>query len=201
MQPNPVIRLEGNARDDLTHVTDPRSRATAYTDNRFGEAPTQVSSDTGSTIRTFEATGNLKTSRDARNKTSYTYDATNRLTQAKYGDNTVCNYTYDESVNGIGRLTRMVDPGPITTVWTYTPPGRVATRTPTIGTGTCTHALGYRYNPSTGQLPRSPARAAASSPMSTTPPKDLESVRLDGLPVASSIVWHPRGDVKRMTLG
>jgi RHS repeat-associated protein len=205
MQPNPVIQLEVNARDDLTRVTDPRSLATVYTVNGFGEATTQLSPDTGSTIRTFDAAGNLKTSTDARGKiTTFFYDGINRVNRVKYGDNTNTYYYYDEGVNGIGRLTRMVDPGSVTTVWTYTPQGRVATRTQTVGSGTSarTHTLGYTYNPTTGQL------ASLTYPSGRivtyvygAGSKDIESVHLDGMPVASGIVWHPLGDVKQMTLG
>jgi RHS repeat-associated protein len=201
LQPNPVIRIDVNARDDITKVTDPRNLATNYTVNGFGDAITQVSPDTGTTTRTFDAAGNLKTSRDARGKTTtYLYDSINRLTRALYADGTNSYFYYDESVNGIGRLTRMVDPGSLTTVWTYDIQGRVVTKTQTIGT--ITHQLSYSYNPTTGQLASMTypsGRIVTYNYGSTT--KDLATVRLDGVPVASSISWHPLGDVKRMTLG
>ena len=205
MQPNPVIQLELNGRDDLTRVIDPRNLATDYDVTGLSTVTSQSSPDTGLTSRTFDAAGNVLTSRDARGRTTtYTYDALHRLTRARYGDGTSSNYVYDQGANGIGRLTSMTDPGPITTSWSYTAIGRVATKTQTIGSGTSarTHQLAYSYNPTTGQLTSvtypsgkliSYTHGAAS--------KDIEAIAIDGQPVASGITYHPFGGVKSFTLG
>lgn len=205
MQPNPVIQLERNGRDDLTRVIDPRNLATDYNVTGLSDITTQISPDTGLTTRTFDAAGNVLTSRDARGRTTtYTYDALHRLTRARYGDGTSSNYAYDQGANGIGRLTSMTDPGPITTSWTYTTMGRVATKTQTIGSGTSarTHQLAYSYNPTTGQLlsmtyPSGKLITYAYGAAS----KDLEAIAIDGAPVASGVTYHPFGGVKSFTLG
>ncbi len=205
LQPNPVIQFELNGRDDLTKVIDPRNLSTTYGVTGLSDVTTQTSPDTGVTTRTFDATGNVKTSRDARGRTTtYTYDALHRLTQALYADATFSTYVYDQGANGVGRLTRMTDPGPITTSWTYTAMGRVATKVQTIGTGTTarTHQLTYAYNPTTGQLTSVtyPSGKVISYTYGATS-KDLERITINGANAASAITYHPFGGVKRMTLG
>ena len=204
-QPNPVIQLELNGRDDLTRVIDPRNLATDYAVSGLSNVTTQTSPDTGVTTRTFDAAGNVKTSRDARLRTTtYTYDALHRLTQAAYGDGTLSTYVYDQGANGVGRLTSMTDPGLITTSWTYTAMGRVATKVQTIGTGTAarTHQLTYNYNPTTGKVTSVtyPSGKVISYTYGATS-KDLERVAINGVNAASAITYHPFGGVKRMTLG
>ena len=128
-QPNPVTQFGINGLDQLTSVTDARNLVTSYTMTGLGDLTQQISPDTGTTVNSFDAAGNLKSSKDARGKTTtYTYDAINRLTRALYGDGTITYYDYDQGANGVGRLTRMIDPGPITTTWTYTAKGRVASK-------------------------------------------------------------------------
>ena len=204
-QPNPVIQLELNGRDDLTKVIDPRNLSTTYGVSGLSNVTTQTSPDTGVTTRTFDAAGNVKTSRDARGYlTTYTYDALHRLTQALYGDGTFSTYTYDQGANGVGRLTSMTDPGPITTSWTYTAMGRVATKTQVIGSGATarTHQLSYSYNPTTGQIISMtyPSGKVITYTYGATS-KDLERIAINGANAASAITYHPFGGVKRMTLG
>lgn len=205
LQPNPVIQLELNGRDDLTKVIDPRSLSTTYGVTGLSDVTTQNSPDTGVTTRTFDAAGNVKTSRDARLRTTtYTYDALHRLTQATYADATFSTYGYDQGANGVGRLTSMTDPGPVTTSWTYTAMGRVATKVQTVGSGATarTHQLTYAYNPTTGQLTSVtyPSGKVISYTYGATS-KDLESIAINGANAASAITYHPFGGVKRMTLG
>ena len=200
-----MIQLEFNGRDDLTKVIDPRTLSTTYGVTGLSDVTTQTSPDTGVTTRTFDVAGNVKTSRDARGRTTtYTYDALHRLTQAAYGDSTLSTYVYDQGANGVGRLTSMTDPGPITTSWTYTAMGRVATKVQTIGTGTAarTHQLSYSYNPTTGQLISMtyPSGKVISYTYGATS-KDLERIAINGANAASAITYHPFGGVKRMTLG
>jgi len=205
MQPNPVIQLVPNGQDDLARIIDPRNLTTTYNVTGLGDVVAQNSPDTGRTSRTFDAAGNVLTSRDARGRTTtYTYDALHRLTQARYHDFTTSDYVYDQGANGIGRLTSMSDPGPIFTSWTYTLMGRIATKTQVVGTGANarTHRLTYSYNATTGQL------ASVSYPSGRliaftygTSSKDLDNIAVDGTPVASAVAYHPLGGVKSMTLG
>ena len=205
MQPNPVIQIELNARDDVTRVIDPRNLATDYGVSGLSDVTSHTSPDTGVTTRTFDAAGNVLTSRDARNRTTtYTYDALHRLTRATYGDATFSTYVYDQGANGVGRLTSMTDPGPITTTWTYTAMGRVATQTQTIGSGATarTHQLTYNYNPTTGQVTSVtyPSGKLITYSYGATS-KDLERIAINGVNAASSITYHPLGGVKSFTLG
>jgi RHS repeat-associated protein len=204
-QPTPIIQFDLDGSDQLTRVVDPRNLATSYAVSGLGNVATQTSPDTGVTSRTFDATGNVKTSKDARGRTTtYTYDGLNRLIQAKYADGTSTYFYYDEGTNALGRLTRIFDPGSITTAWTYDIQGRVLTRTQTVGSGTSarTHQLTYTYNNTTGQLASityPSGRLITFGYHSTT--KDVQTVNLDGVPVASAITLHPTGLLKKMTLG
>lgn len=202
--PNPVTQFGVDGLDQLTTVTDARSLVTSYTVSGLGDLTQQVSPDTGTTINTFDAAGNLKTSKDARGKTTtYTYDGINRLTRALYGDGTSTYYYYDEGSNSVGRLTRMVDPGPVTTTWTYTPQGRVASKSQalTAGGATRTHTLQYAYNPTTGQLTSItyPSGRIIGLQYGVTS-KEVETVTVDGQPVASGVTYHPFDGIKRMNL-
>jgi RHS repeat-associated protein len=202
--PNPITQFGFNGLDQLTAVTDPRNLVTGYTVSGLGDLTQQASPDTGTTINTYDAAGNLKTSKDARGyTTTYTYDGINRLTQAKYGDGTITSYYYDEGSNGVGRLTRMVDPGPITTTWTYTTQGRVANKSQVVSAGGAnrTHTLQYAYNPTTGQLTSItyPSGRVIGLQYGLTS-KAVETLTVDGQPAASSVTYHAFGGIKRMTL-
>ena len=201
---NPVTQFGFNGLDQLTSVTDARNLVTSYSVTGLGDMTQQVSPDTGTTTNTYDAAGNLKTSKDARDQTTtYTYDGINRLTQARYGDGTITYYYYDEGSNGVGHLTRMVDPGPITTTWTYTPQGRVATKSQVVSAGGAnrTHTLQYAYNPTTGQLTSItyPSGRVIGLQYGATS-KEVATLTVDGQAVASSVTYHPFGGIKRMTL-
>lgn len=202
--PNPVTQFGVNGLDQLTSVTDARSLVTSYTMTGLGDLAQQVSPDTGTTINTFDAAGNLVTSKDARGKTTtFYYDGIHRLTRAKYGDSTNTYYYYDEGSNSVGRLSRLVDPGPVTTTWTYTPQGRVASKSQalTAGGATRTHTLQYAYNPTSGQLTSItyPSGRVIGLQYGVAS-KEVETVTVDGQPVASSVTYHPFGGIKRMNL-
>ena len=177
---------------------------TSYTRTGLNDVTQLLSPDTGATIKTYDLAGNVKTSKDARGRiTTYTHDGINRLTRATYGDNTNTYYYYDEGSNGAGHLTRMVDPGPITTSWSYTPQGRVASKSQALLAGGVarTHTLQYAYNPTTGQLTSItyPSGRLIGLQYGATS-KEVETVTVDGQPVASSVTYHPFGGIKRMNL-
>ena len=139
--------------NNLSQVTDPRGLATVYTYDGLNNLTKLVSPDTGTTTNTYDAAGNLLTKIDARGVTAtYVYDFLNRVTSVVYSKSGTPSethtYTYDSGSNAKGRLTRLVDPAAITT-WTYTAPGRVASKAQT--TGGITHTLTYGYN-AAGQL-------------------------------------------------
>lgn len=101
-----------------------------------------MSPDTGTTINTYDSGGNLKTSKDARNKTAtYSYDALDRTTQIAYVDQTIA-YGYDTGSNGIGRLTSASDSAHSLS-FSYDPQGRVLAKTQV--TGSLTRTASYSY--------------------------------------------------------
>lgn len=120
-----VVKYEYDGLDQLVKVTDPRSLATTYAVDGLGNQSALVSPDTGTTTNSlFDAAGNLKQSTDARGKTvTYQYDALNRVTSATWPDQTIL-YTYDQGVNGKGRLTGITDATGSTQL-AYDPAGRV----------------------------------------------------------------------------
>jgi RHS repeat-associated protein len=112
-------KFQYDARDHLTHVTDPKGLDTTYTYNGLGDLIQLQSPDTGTTTYTYDSTGNRKTQTDARGVTThYGYDALSRLTSVEYPDATLnVAYTYDLVPKvcaagegfAIGRLSGMSD--------------------------------------------------------------------------------------------
>lgn len=128
-----LTQLGYDANDNLVSVTDPRTLTTTYTYNGLSEQVQLSSPDTGSTSYTRDAAGNLDVATDARGKTAdHAYDALGRLTQIVYPDQTV-EYTYDQGMNGKGRLTGISD-GSVALAWTYDAIGRVTQRAQTVDT-------------------------------------------------------------------
>jgi YD repeat-containing protein len=141
-----VTEPEGSARTRygydafgrLASVTDPRNLVTSYTNNWLDHPEKIASPDTGVTVKTYDAAGNVKTSKDARGQTTiYEYDALNRQVTATHADGSIITFGYDQGANGKGRRTSMSDPTG-TTRWTYDGHGHVIGRTQTVGAVTLT---------------------------------------------------------------
>ncbi len=132
-----------DALDRLTAEQDPKGLVTGYTYDGLDDQTGIASPDTGGTVKTYDVAGNVLTSTDARGaKTTYTYDALNRVTKALYADGTSSTYQYDQGQNGIGHLTRMVDPAGVTT-WTYDIHGRVTSKAQTTNGLNLVTRMGY----------------------------------------------------------
>jgi RHS repeat-associated protein len=132
-----------DALDHLTAVTDPRGLRTSYSWNGLDEEGAVKSPDAGLTTRSFDAAGNVVTLTDARGlKTTYAYDALNRPVSVVYADGKTVTWHYDQGVNGIGHLTKMIDRSG-NTVWTYDRHGRVLSKTQTTGGHAFTTAISY----------------------------------------------------------
>lgn len=89
--------------DPIAQIVDPANLATVYTVNALGDITRTISADTGTTERTYDEAGNLKTEKDARGVTvTYTWDALNRMTKKQSSDpaTPVYRYTYDTCGNG-----------------------------------------------------------------------------------------------------
>jgi len=204
-QGNPVVRFERDGQDAVTKVTDPRGLATSYAVSGLGEVISQSSPDTGATSRSFYPDGRLQSQTDARGRTvSYDYDAIGRLIRLRYDDGTGSLFYYDEAANGIGKLSRVVDPGPITTSWTYDSNGRVLTKTQIVGSGATvpTQTVVYSYVPGTRKLAslKYPSGKTVTYSYNATT-RELETVLLDGQPIATGVSFHALGDIKQMVLG
>ena len=146
---SPTIQMTYDGLDQLLSVTDPRSLVTSYSLTGLGDQTGLVSPDTGTAAMTFDAAGNLKTRKDARNKTvTYTYDALNRLTRIDYPVGVDTALEYDGGTSGAantkGRLTKVTDESG-TTAYTYDGFGRVLSKTQTVGTGTAAKVRTISY--------------------------------------------------------
>jgi RHS repeat-associated protein len=135
LTPNTTTTVTLDALNRSTQVTDPSSLNTTYSYDGLSDTTGQVSPDTGSTARLFDAAGNVIQRTDAKGVvTQYTYDALNRLTQKIYPAQPSLNvtYTYDQAtpISGcpnnfnIGHLTTMTDASG-TTSWCYTNQGDI----------------------------------------------------------------------------
>ena len=145
-QPGSVITAYGyDGLDNLIRVTDAENHATTYTYDDLGRLLSTLSPDTNLTAYTYDAAGNLLSKTDANGITaSYTYDGLNRLTRISYPDSSQdVVFSYDQGVNGKGRLTGMTDPSG-TYVYAYDPFGNLVTETRT--TGGITFTTRYSYN-------------------------------------------------------
>lgn len=154
-----VTNYEYNGLDALTKVTQFRALPhqnliTTYTVNGLGNLTLQTSPDTLNTENTYDAAGNLRSQKDAKNQvTTYDYDALNRVTLITFQDSSKQIYTYDEGPNGIGRLTGIVERNPVGEVtsriaYGYDKHGRIISDTRTVNG---VHVTTYRYD-SAGRL-------------------------------------------------
>ena len=115
---------------DLTTVTQgSQTRSFSYDNQGWLQLTTQPES--GNTLYTQDALGNVATKTDARGTmTAYTYDVLNRLTHKTYTDGTPeVIYTYDSSniPYSIGRLAQVASNGTYTTNQAFDPLGNVVT--------------------------------------------------------------------------
>ncbi|MGJ7903156.1 RHS repeat-associated core domain-containing protein [Lysobacter sp. 1R34A] len=152
-------KLEYNALDQLTKVTDPKGLATTYGYNGFGDQVQLTSPDTGVTTYGYNSAGLLASKQDANdaNPHTYTYDALNRPKTVSYGGgandveydydtvNTVC--TAGENF-ALGRVTAMRTDG-TELKYCYDRWGQLVRKVQTVGTRSFT--LRYAYT-SSGQV-------------------------------------------------
>ncbi len=202
-QPNPVISYGYDGQDQLTRVTDPRNLVTNYTMTGLGDATLQVSPDTGTTARTFDAAGNVATSTDARGKTTiYTYDALNRVLTKRYGGASgtkIDTFRYDEGANGKGRLTTLVDSSG-TTAWTYDLQGRVTSRRQTKAYGGGLLVTTYGYD-AAGRLVSMVYPSGRTARYTYDLAGRVSALSIDNTSIVSGITWHPFGQPKAWVWG
>ena len=108
-----VTRYAYDTADNLTSVTDPISGVTSYVYDDLGNLLSTSSPDTGTTIYTYDAAGNVSTRQDARGQVfAYSYDALNRLLVLDApGTADDITYSYDNCIQGVGRLCSITSGG------------------------------------------------------------------------------------------
>jgi RHS repeat-associated protein len=191
-----VTQYSYNALDQLISVTDPRTLQTTYTYNALGDLTQQASPDTGTTTNTYDEGGNLKTTTDARNVTAtYSYDTLNRVTQATYSDQTI-NFGYDSGSNAVGRISSVSDASG-STGWTYTPQGRIDSKTQVMGS--VSKPVGYSYN-SAGQLTTLTTPSGKTITYTYANSK-IAGIQVNGIPMVSNVLYEPFGPTSGWTWG
>jgi YD repeat-containing protein len=204
-----LTRYAYNGRDQLISITDGRNLITAYGVDALDNLNQQASPDTGTTINSYDAAGNLLTSRDAKNQTTtYIYDALNRVTRITYHDGSQLNYTYDQGVNGKGRLSSIVETaadGALNAqmVYAYDAHGRMTSEIRTLGTGA--YLTQYAFDaagrlssmtyPSGRRIAYSFDAAGRVAGITTSLPGGAAQT------VVANVAYHPFGGVKSFTYG
>jgi YD repeat-containing protein len=187
-----VTQYAHNGLDALTQVTQLRALpnqnlVTTYEVNGLGNLTLQTSPDTGNTENSFDAAGNLRTQKDAKNQiTTYDYDALNRVTLITFHDASKQIYTYDEGPNGIGRLTSIVErnaAGEATSriAYGYDKHGRIISDTRTVNG---VHVTTYRYD------------SAGRVDQITYPSGRVVTYTFDGMDRVSQIAAQTAGQVQ-----
>ncbi len=126
-----------DTNNNLTSVKDTNNNTTSYRYDDHSRVYQVISPDTGTTTYSYDPAGNMISKTDAKGVTIfYVYDAANRLTSitspAVYGLAAFSiAYTYDNCVNGKGRLCSKTDAGG-TTLYEWTAKGQIKKETKTI---------------------------------------------------------------------
>ena len=194
-----VIDFTYDGRDQLRSVTDPRRLATTYQINGLGERTVESSPDSGQTRLGHDSAGNVQVRTDARGhqKTTYEYDALNRIKLARFADGTRIRYVYDQGPNGLGRLTTMVqDSGYPMIQWTYNAQGRVEsevlTDLPAPSAPPVTLRQSYVYD-SAGRLAERIYPSGQNVSYTYDGSGRVSSITYRGTPVLQGITYHPFG--------
>ena len=131
-----------NAEGRLQWVQDPRGLRTTYTYNGLGDMLSQTSPDTGTTSFNYDSAGRLISETRANGITiSYTWDVLGRAISRTSAGVTEA-FTYDEGLNGKGRLTRINDATGQTT-YEYSAAGELIRQVSTIYGAIYTTAWSY----------------------------------------------------------
>lgn len=134
-----------DANDEATLVTTPNGATWSYEVDDLGNEVAEHSPDRGTITRGFDAAGNMVWRLDARGiRSTYTYDALNRITSVSFsggsGENVA--YGYDGCPNGNGRLCSVQDASGSRS-YSYDGLGRVASQTWTTSGSTFTTSYSW----------------------------------------------------------
>lgn len=203
-----VTQYAYNGLGALIQVSDPRALVTGYTVNGLGNLTLQTSPDTGNTSNTYDAAGNVLTRTDAKQQTTtYAYDALNRVTLITFHDGSKQAYAYDSVPNGIGRLSSITETDSVNQQtsfiqYAYSPQGRVASETRTVGG--MQYVVAYSYD-SAGRLSGMtyPSGRTLAYGFDSLGRVNVINTTFNGqtMPVVAGITYHPFGGVKSYVLG
>ena len=132
-----LAHADGPARSKTSFLSDPRSLATTYIRDGFGDVQRRTSPDSGITDYVYDARGLITQMTDARGLvTAYTYDNAGRMLTKGFPAAAAGNvsYTYDSVLSGNkgkGRMTSMTDESG-STAYVYDPRGNGLTETHVI---------------------------------------------------------------------
>ena len=191
-----------DARDNLTAVTDANALVTRYVYDGLDNRSEAHSPNTGTTTFTHDAAGNRLTRTDARGlTTSYRYDALNRLTSIQYPTAALnIRFSYDQGVNGKGRLTGMSDAGG-TTRYRYDARGNLSAETRTL-LGRPYHFLyGYDAADNPIHLTYPSGRTVTYTRNALGQVTQVQTTQGATQTLASAIAYLPFGPLSSLTFG
>lgn len=202
--PDPRDVITGYGYDihgNLAAVADGESNETNYVYDDMGRVVSTISPDTGTTTYAYDEAGDLTSKRDAKAVTvGYTYDNMNRITLADYpGTAEDMVYTYDEGVDGKGRLTTMVDTSG-TMRFGYDPRGRMIQKTSNIGG--VNYPVTYGYTPG-GKVASVTYPSGRTISYGRNALGKISEVRASGIaaPLVSGLTYRPFGGPLGLTNG
>ncbi len=193
--------LDYDTQSNVSQVTDPASKATAYRTDDFGRLVEVTSPDTGVTRYLYDTENNRMTkienadgAQSASRATVYEYDGLDRLTRIDLPNDPDWIFTYDTdpAKNQNGRLASATN-GVVTTAYEYTDRGQVALERSTID------GLSFDTNWTYGATGRIATLRSPGSITTTTAYAGLrpESVSVDagqtGSQVIANLEWLPFG--------
>ena len=199
---NIATSYEYNLNNILAKVTDANSHPTIYKTDDAGRTYQVISPDTGTTTHAYDAVGNMTGKTDAKGiSISYQYDAANRLLQMTFPDSSQSVvYTYDNCLNGKGRLCRIVDQSGTTSL-EYNAKGAVVKETKIIGGITYLTNYAYNMNGNITSITYPSGRVVNYS--YTNDRINNVNTAKSGVttPLVSSITYKPYGGVASLTYG
>ncbi|MFZ5764166.1 MAG: RHS repeat-associated core domain-containing protein [Thermodesulfobacteriota bacterium] len=190
-----------DSEDNLAEVRDAEGTLTRYHYDDLGRRVAEHSPDAGTTTFAYDAAGNLIRKTDARGVTvAFAYDAMNRLIAEQYPDASQnITYSYDQGINGIGRLTGITDASGAT-AYRYNELGQLVGQE-RVNDGMPTASLRFVYDGTSSEL----AGITYPSGLHVSYVRDgdgkVSAMALDGREILSNITYKPFGPVAAYNVG